>query len=49
MSKKIMDIAAKNIEDADNLNTLIASFNLIPYNSLGTYPLTPLNNPIDTT
>lgn len=48
-NKQIMDIVSTNIDNSNNLNTLIASFNLLPYNSLGTYPLTPLTNPIDTT
>lgn len=48
-NKKIMDVVSQNINNATDLNTLIASFNLLPYNSLGTYPLTPLSNPIDTT
>ena len=48
-NKQIMDAVSMNIDNANNLNTLIATFNLLPYNSLDTYPLTPLNNPIDTT
>ena len=44
-----MNILTDNINNSTDLKTLVASFNLLPYNSMGTYPLTPLTNPLDTT
>lgn len=46
-NKNIMNIIENNINNANDFNKLVSSFNLLPNNFLGTYPLTKLDNPID--
>lgn len=48
-NRQLMDMVENAINNATQIDNLALALMLMPNNSIGTYPLVPLKNPVDST